>query len=81
LFSDSVQFGSRKIRFHYDAVDTIGLPMNHSLKLWARRAVRVAAALALVVSFTGVAQAHDDEDYGEDYEEGYAPPVHVGPLR
>jgi hypothetical protein len=60
--------------------------MKYALELWARRGVRVAAAMALVVSFADVAQAHDDEDYGgEDYEEGYAPPVqyyhdwHAGP--
>jgi len=58
--------------------------MNDALKLWARRAVPMAAALALVVGSTGMALAHDDED-DEDYEDNYAPPVqyyhdwHAGP--
>jgi len=46
--------------------------MNHSLKLWAGRSVSAVAALALVIAFAGFAQAHDDEDYDDDY----APPVH-----
>jgi hypothetical protein len=55
--------------------------MKYALQLWARRAIRAAAALALLVGFAGVAQAHDDRDYDEDY----APPVqyyhdwHAGP--
>jgi hypothetical protein len=59
--------------------------MNHILKVWMTRAVPLTAALAVLVGFAGLAQAHDDEDY----DEGYAPPVqyyhdwhagtHVGP--
>jgi hypothetical protein len=60
--------------------------MSNALKLWARRALSGTAALALVVSFAGMAQAHDDND---DNDEDYAPPIryyhdwhggpHVGP--
>jgi len=47
--------------------------MNRFLNVWARRAVPITAAIALIVGFAGVAQPHDDEDYEN------APPVHVGP--
>jgi hypothetical protein len=39
--------------------------MKHALKVLARRAAAVAAALAVVVGTAGLALAHDDEDYDE----------------
>jgi hypothetical protein len=47
--------------------------MNHCLSVWARRAVPITTAIALIVGFTGIAHAHDDEDYDD------VPPIHAGP--
>jgi hypothetical protein len=63
--------------------------MTHAPKLCAKRALALTAAVAILIGFGGVAQAHDDEDhdegYDQGYDQGYAPPVqyyhdwHAGP--
>jgi hypothetical protein len=59
--------------------------MTQASKLCAKRALVLTAAVAMLIGFGGVAQAHDDEDYDEGYDQGYAPPVqydhdwHAGP--
>ena len=56
------------------AVDPISIVNEIALKLWARRAVPVAAALALVVGSAGLAQAHDDEDDDVGYRHALGEP-------
>jgi hypothetical protein len=38
--------------------------MRDALNTWVKRAMAVTAAVAMTVSLTGIATAHDDEDYG-----------------
>jgi hypothetical protein len=56
--------------------------MHHALKHWAKAAVPVAAAIALIAGVTGVAMAHEDDDYDvprHEWHGGWHDDWHSGP--